>query len=53
MIDFVLQALRSNPEIAVFMAIALGMLLGRLRLGSFHLGQHRHGGDGIAAVGGR
>ncbi|MBO9549258.1 aspartate-alanine antiporter [Pseudomonas sp.] len=38
MIDFVLQALRSNPEIAVFLAIALGMLLGRLRLGSFHLG---------------
>ncbi len=38
MIDFVLAALRSNPEIAVFLAIALGVLLGRVRLGSFHLG---------------
>lgn len=38
MIDFLLTALRSSPEIAVFLAIALGMLLGRVRLGSFHLG---------------
>ena len=38
MIDFLLAALRSSPEIAVFLAIALGMLLGRVRLGSFHLG---------------
>ncbi|MCY1262697.1 Aspartate/alanine antiporter [compost metagenome] len=38
MIDFVLGALRSNPEIAVFLAIALGVLVGRVRLGSFHLG---------------
>ncbi|MDH4581566.1 aspartate-alanine antiporter [Pseudomonas sp. BN415] len=38
MIDFVLGALRSNPEIAVFLAIALGVLIGRIRLGSFHLG---------------
>ncbi|MBD2840356.1 aspartate-alanine antiporter [Pseudomonas sp. JM0905a] len=38
MIDFVLGALRSNPEIAVFLAIALGVLLGRVQLGSFHLG---------------
>ncbi|WP_243055223.1 aspartate-alanine antiporter [Pseudomonas sp. BP01] len=38
MIDFILHALRGNPEIAVFLAIALGVLLGRLHIGSFHLG---------------
>ena len=36
--DFVLNALRSNPELAVFLAIALGMLVGKIQLGSFHLG---------------
>lgn len=38
MIEFVLHALRTNPEIAVFLAIASGVLIGRIRLGSFHLG---------------
>ena len=38
MIEFILHALRANPEIAVFLAIALGVLIGRIRLGSFHLG---------------
>lgn len=38
MIDFVLDALRSDPEIAVFLAIALGVLIGRIQIGSFHLG---------------
>ncbi len=38
MIEFVLNALRSAPEIAVFLAIALGVLIGRIHLGSFHLG---------------
>lgn len=38
MLDFVLHALRTNPEIAVFLAISLGVLLGRIQLGSFHLG---------------
>lgn len=37
MIDLALRALRTNPEIAVFLAIALGILLGRVKLGSFHL----------------
>lgn len=30
--------MRSNPEIAVFLAIALRVLLGRVRIGDFHLG---------------
>ncbi|MBD9499488.1 aspartate-alanine antiporter [Pseudomonas sp. PDM23] len=38
MVDFMLHALRANPEIAVFLAIALGVLLGRVRIGEFHLG---------------
>ncbi|WP_043309728.1 aspartate-alanine antiporter [Pseudomonas sp. ML96] len=38
MMDFVIGALRSNPELAVFLAIALGVLIGRIRIGSFHLG---------------
>ncbi|NQD74994.1 aspartate-alanine antiporter [Pseudomonas sp. CM27] len=38
MTEFILHALRGNPEIAVFLAIALGVLLGRLHIGSFHLG---------------
>ncbi|MFJ4156614.1 aspartate-alanine antiporter [Pseudomonas sp. NPDC089752] len=38
MIEFVLHALRGNPEIAVFLAIASGVLVGRIQLGSFHLG---------------
>ncbi len=38
MIDYLLHALRATPEIAVFLAIALGVLVGRLHIGSFHLG---------------
>ncbi|MFY0731787.1 aspartate-alanine antiporter [Pseudomonas sp. NFX15] len=38
MIEFVLHALRSDPEIAVFLAIALGVFVGRIHIGSFHLG---------------
>ncbi|GLO40324.1 putative transporter [Pseudomonas putida] len=38
MMDLALGALRANPEIAVFMAIASGVMLGRVRIGSFHLG---------------
>lgn len=38
MIEPVLDALRAHPEIAVFLAIALGVLLGRIQIGSFHLG---------------
>lgn len=38
MTSFLFNALRTNPEIAVFLTIALGILIGRIRLGSFHLG---------------
>lgn len=36
--EFILHALRADPEIAVFLAIALGVFVGRIRIGSFHLG---------------
>jgi putative transport protein len=38
MLEFILHALRTDPEIAVFLAIALGVFIGRIRIGSFHLG---------------
>jgi putative transport protein len=38
MVDFILHALRSSPEIAVFLAIASGVFIGRVQIGSFHLG---------------
>jgi putative transport protein len=34
----VVAALRQNPELAVFLTLALGFLLGRVRLGTFKLG---------------
>jgi putative transport protein len=38
MIAYVLSALRHNPELAIFLTLALGFLIGRVRLGSFKLG---------------
>ena len=35
---YFLEALRSNPELAVFLTLAGGFVLGRLRIGSFQLG---------------
>src|SRR5512143_3029592 len=35
---FLVTALRDNPELAVFLTLALGFLLGRIRVGSFRLG---------------
>ena len=32
------EALRKNPELAVFLTLALGFLLGRIRIGTFNLG---------------
>src|SRR6478609_836945 len=36
--DFVVAALRNNPELAIFLTVALGFLIGRLKFGSFSLG---------------
>ncbi|HXY50338.1 MAG TPA: aspartate-alanine antiporter [Terriglobales bacterium] len=38
MIGNVVASLRQNPELAVFLTLALGFLLGRVRLGTFRLG---------------
>ncbi len=38
MVDYVITALRENPELAVFLTLAVGFLIGRLRIGSFSLG---------------
>ena len=36
--DYFVQALRSNPELAVFLTLAIGFLIGRVKFGSFSLG---------------
>ncbi|MBP1779379.1 MAG: aspT, partial [candidate division NC10 bacterium] len=36
--DYVVRALRENPELAVFLTLAVGFLIGRLKIGSFSLG---------------
>src|SRR5437588_224580 len=38
MVEYVVSALRGNPELAVFLTIALGFFIGRLKLGGFVLG---------------
>jgi len=36
--DAIATALRSHPELAIFLTLALGFLIGRVRIGSFSLG---------------
>jgi putative transport protein len=36
--EYFLAALRNNPELAIFLTLALGFALGNLRIGSFRLG---------------
>ncbi len=38
MTDAFVHALRSHPELAVFLTLAIGFLVGRLYIGRFHLG---------------
>ena len=38
MIEFFIHTIKAHPEVAVFLSIALGTVVGRLRLGPFHLG---------------
>src|SRR4029078_2643379 len=37
-IDYFIQALRNNPELAIFLTLAIGFLIGRVKFGSFSLG---------------
>ena len=36
--EYVASALRQNPELAIFLTIAIGFLIGRVKFGSFSLG---------------
>jgi putative transport protein len=36
--DYFVTALRQNPELAIFLTLALGFIVGRIRIGSFALG---------------
>src|SRR4029077_11690218 len=36
--DYCVQALRHNPELAIFITLAIGFLIGRVKFGSFSLG---------------
>jgi putative transport protein len=38
MVAYVVTALREHPELAVFLTLAVGFFIGRLRIGSFSLG---------------
>jgi putative transport protein len=37
-VDYVVTALREHPELAIFLTLAVGFLVGRVRIGSFSLG---------------
>ena len=36
--EYVVQALQHNPELAIFLTLAIGFLIGRVKFGSFSLG---------------
>ncbi len=36
--EYVVRALQHNPELAIFLTLAIGFLIGRIKLGSFSLG---------------
>jgi len=36
--DYVVRALQQNPELAIFLTLAIGFLIGRVKFGSFSLG---------------
>jgi putative transport protein len=36
--DYIVTALRENPELAIFLTLAVGFVIGRIRIGSFSLG---------------
>ena len=36
--DWFVTSLRENPELAIFLTLAIGFVIGRIRIGSFSLG---------------
>lgn len=38
MLDYIVEALRHNAELAIFLTLAVGFLIGRVKFGSFSLG---------------
>src|SRR6188508_1838035 len=36
--DYVVGALQHNPELAIFLTLAIGFLIGRVKVGNFSLG---------------
>lgn len=36
--DWIVRSIRENPELAIFLTLAIGFVIGRLRVGSFRLG---------------
>jgi putative transport protein len=37
-VTYIVSSLRNNPELAIFLTLALGFVIGRIRIGSFTLG---------------
>jgi putative transport protein len=37
-VNFFVQALRNNPELAIFLTLAIGFLIGGVKFGTFSLG---------------
>jgi len=37
-VNFFVEALRNNPELAIFLTLAIGFLIGGVKFGSFRLG---------------
>jgi putative transport protein len=38
MVEYVIDALRNHPELTIFLTLAVGFSIGKLRFGSFSLG---------------
>ena len=36
--SWIVTSLRENPELAIFLTLAVGFVIGRVRIGSFRLG---------------
>ena len=38
MMDYFVKALQQNPELAIFLALAIGFSIGKIKIGGFSLG---------------